>query len=85
MSTTATKAPRTSHQEASLGPILADAVYPLPVFMRLAGLDERGMRHARRRGLKVIQVGRRRYVRGVDFHEYLEGVVERARDSESFA
>ncbi len=54
-----------------LGPIANDQTYPLPVFMRLAGLSLWAMRAARRNGLKVHRVGKRAYVRGTDWSQYL--------------
>jgi hypothetical protein len=59
-----------------LGPISSEQVYPLEVFAKLTGLGAWGMRKARRAGLKVKTVGRRRYVRGIDWHEFL---AERSR------
>ena len=55
----------------SLGAIQAEAIYPLPEFQRLTGLGEAAMRKARRRGLVVTSIGRRRYVRGKDFYEFI--------------
>ena len=54
-----------------LGPISATEVYPLPLFMRLTGLSNWAMRQARRNGLKLKTAGRRKYVRGADWHEFL--------------
>jgi hypothetical protein len=56
---------------ASLGAIHAEAVYPLPEFQRLTGLGEAAMREARRKGLVITAIGRRRYVRGADFYEHV--------------
>lgn len=55
----------------SLGPIEAGASYPLPVFQRLAGLSAWGLRKAKHAGLRVRTVGRRRYVLGSDWLEFL--------------
>lgn len=52
--------------------IRADAVYPLPDFQRITGLGPRATRAAQRDGLKVVRVGRRSYVQGKSFLEYLE-------------
>ena len=59
------------NKTAGLGPIDTTAVYPLPVFMQRAGLSRWAFRQARRAGLKVKTVGRRRYVLGSDWHEFL--------------
>ena len=61
-----------SHTPAlNLGVILADATYPLPEFKRLSGLGEAALRQARRQGLMVTAIGRRRFVRGADFHAFI--------------
>jgi hypothetical protein len=56
----------------SLGEIRSDVIYPLPVFQRLAGLSAWALRQARRRGLKLRIVGRRKYVIGRDWLAHLE-------------
>lgn len=56
----------------SLGAIAADQSYPLPTFMRLTGLSLWAMRQARRKGLKLRTVGRRKFVLGSDWLKYLE-------------
>jgi hypothetical protein len=50
-----------------LEPIIADAIYPLPEFMRRTGLQKQSIREMRRTGLIVRRIGRRSYVRGADF------------------
>jgi hypothetical protein len=54
-----------------MGEISTEKVYPLPLFMRLTGLSDWAMRQARRRGLKLRTCGRRKFVRGADWHEHL--------------
>lgn len=61
----------TDRRADSLGEIAADRSYPLPTFQTLAGLSAWAMRMARRDGLKVRTVGRRKYVIGRDWLEYL--------------
>ena len=56
---------------ATLEPIKADEVYPLPLFQRNAGMSKHAMRTARRNGLPVKKIGRRKYVLGRDFLEYI--------------
>lgn len=58
-------------QTTNLGAIHAEAIYPLPEFQRLTGLGESAMREARRRGLVITTIGRRRYVRGADFCDHV--------------
>ena len=70
---TTTSGPRTP----SLGAIHAEAIYPLPEFLRLTGLGEAAMREARRRGLVITTIVRRRYVRGADFHEHVSRLAGR--------
>ncbi len=60
-----------STKAPDLGSISADESYPLPVFQRIAGLSAWAMRQARRDGLKVRTVGRRKYVMGRDWHDHL--------------
>jgi hypothetical protein len=55
-----------------LGPVAIDRVYPLKVFSELTGLGGWALRKAQRDGLRLCGVGRCKFVRGVDFHEYLE-------------
>jgi hypothetical protein len=71
---TSTAQPRTH----SLGAILAEAIYPLPEFQRLTGLGEAAMREARRKGLVITAIGRRRYVRGADFYEHVGRLADRS-------
>lgn len=54
-----------------LGVVLADATYPLQEFQRVSGLGEAALRQARRQGLVVTAIGRRRFVRGADFYEFV--------------
>jgi hypothetical protein len=71
---TSTAQPRPS----SLGAIHAEAIYPLPEFQRLTGLGEAAMREARRKGLVITAIGRRRYVRGADFYDHVGRLAGRA-------
>lgn len=57
---------------AQLGAIDSGQVYPLPVFMGLSGLSLWAMRQARRNGLPLKTVGRRKFVCGSDWLRYLE-------------
>ena len=59
---------------AALAPISRNEIYPLEVFQKRAGMNSWAMRMARKQGLKIRQVGRRRYVLGEDFYRYLEGL-----------
>jgi hypothetical protein len=58
-------------QASSLGVILSEATYPLAEFQKLSGLGEAALRMARRHGLVITAIGRRRFVRGVDFSEFV--------------
>jgi hypothetical protein len=58
----------------TLGAISVDATYPLEVFKPLSGLNDWALRQARRAGLRVLTLGRCRFVRGCDFHEFLANV-----------
>jgi hypothetical protein len=57
---------------ATSAPILADAVYPLAAFKAATKLDDWAMREARKAGLKVRRVGRRAYIVGADWIEFLK-------------
>ncbi|MEZ6038895.1 MAG: hypothetical protein R3C20_00215 [Planctomycetaceae bacterium] len=59
-----------------LAPIEDGVTYPLDEFTRRAGLGRHAMREARAKGLKVIRLGNRAYVRGSDFNAFL-GQLER--------
>lgn len=54
------------------GVISASEAYELREFARRMRLGEFAMREARAKGLKVIAVGRRRYVLGRHWLEFLE-------------
>ena len=58
-------------EAAQLGPSESDTAYPLPVFMQRAGLSRWAFRQARRNGLPVKVVGRRRYILGTDWLAFL--------------
>jgi hypothetical protein len=60
----------------SLGMILSDATYTLGEFQRISGLGEAALRKARRQGLVVSRVGRRGFVTGRDFQDYLGALSE---------
>ena len=52
--------------------ISVQEVYGLGEFQRRTGLGEWAMRKARQAGLKTTRIGVRRYVRGSDWHQFLE-------------
>ena len=54
------------------GVITADAVYTLDEIRERMKLGQAAMRQARRAGLKVRKIGRRRYVLGRDILAYVE-------------
>jgi len=68
-----------SPNRGSLGMILSDATYTLGEFQRISGLGEAALRKARRQGLVVIRVGRRGFVKGRDFQDYLGALSEDVR------
>ena len=53
------------------GVIEATATYSLPVFQSITQLGDSAMRQARRKGLAVRKVGRRSFVYGQDFNDFL--------------
>lgn len=66
---------------SALGAIHAEAVYPLAEFQRLTGLGEAAMREARRKGLAICTIGRRRFVRGADFHDHVRLLANRTTEA----
>ena len=56
---------------AASQPICVSDIYPVAEFRRRAGLTEAAMRAARRRGLPVLRTGKRAYVSGQDFLDFL--------------
>jgi len=59
-------------KQEHLAPIDANSIYPLPDFMRRTGLAKAAIRAMRRTGLIVRRIGRRSYVCGRDFQEWVE-------------
>lgn len=47
------------------------ATYSLAEFAKAAGLNADAVRAARRRGLRVLTIGRSRFVRGADWEQFL--------------
>lgn len=62
--------------QAALAPLSVHEVYPLEVFKQRSGLDAWALRQARRNGLRVVTIGRRRFVTGADFVAYIEQIAE---------
>ena len=56
--------------------IRADEAYTVPEFRRRAGLGDYAFREVRRAGLRIIEIGKKRYVRGCDWLEFLARVVD---------
>jgi hypothetical protein len=65
-----------NEKTADLAAVARDRVYPLPLFQQITGLSAWALRSARRGGLKMKTVGRRKYVRGEDWLDYLANVKE---------
>lgn len=55
----------------SIQPIEDGRVYPLPLFMKATGWGRHAMRQARQKGLRVVRVAGRCFVRGRDFNDFL--------------
>lgn len=58
------------------GVIDRDAAYSLREFSARAGLNAHALRAARRKGLRVVALGRKRYVLGSDWLRFLEQQAE---------
>jgi len=54
------------------GVIDRDAAYSLAEFRRRTGLGSHALRQVRAAGLRVVEVGRKRYVLGADWLRFLE-------------
>lgn len=52
-------------------PIVDSETYTLPGFMERSGMGRQAMASARRKGLRVIRIAGRAFVRGRDFNEFL--------------
>lgn len=57
-----------------LGTIEDGTTYPTPIFMKRAGIGKHALMMLRRKGLKVIRMGNRTFVRGRDFSAFLAGM-----------
>ena len=55
------------------GVIRVDEAYTVPEFCKRAGVGDRVWRKLRRE-MRVIEVGKKRYVRGADWLAYLGGI-----------
>ena len=53
------------------GAIQRDTIYPKETIMQYVGWGDFAMRSARRSGLKVLRAGKRVFVRGEDFSDWL--------------
>ncbi|WP_417383225.1 hypothetical protein [Gimesia sp.] len=58
----------------AIGQIDPDILYPLEEFKRVSGMGTCALRTARNAGLRMLQTGHRKYVKGQDFIDYLESV-----------
>lgn len=63
------------------GVIRADEAYTLTEFRKRTGLGSTAFRGARAAGLRVIALGRKRYVLGVDWIEFLKQVQVQEKSS----
>jgi hypothetical protein len=55
----------------TIQPIEDGKTYPLPNFMQVTGWGRHALRHARQKGLRVVKVSGRCFVRGKDFSDFL--------------
>lgn len=58
--------------ERTPGIITADSALTVAEFRRRAGLQQHAFAQARKAGLRVIEIGRKRYVLGADWLRFLE-------------
>ncbi len=50
--------------------------YTVAEFRRRTGLGDYAFRQCRKQGLRVVEVGKRRFIRGVDWHQFLAARAE---------
>lgn len=56
--------------------IRKDESYTVGEFRKRAGLGDYAYRRARKEGLRVVEIGKKRYVRGIDWLEHLDRAAE---------
>ena len=62
------------------GVIRADESYTVAEFKRRSGLGDYAFREARRAGLRIVSVGKKRFVLGGDWLVFLERAAEANRE-----
>jgi hypothetical protein len=67
---------RRERKPDQLGPIDSGSIYPSAVFRRLTGMEARSFRLARRAGLRAKRIGRRLFISGKDFADFVEALPE---------
>jgi len=68
------------HRLAGRGPIEADAVYPLSVFLKRLGIGRSSLTALRRRGLQIHLIGRRLFIDGGEAVAFLRNLWEGEAD-----
>lgn len=63
---------RHSGPDGAVQAIREDEIIPLPELAKRLGLGQSAMRAARRQGLKVRRIGRRKFILGRDLVTFLE-------------
>ncbi|NLX54560.1 MAG: hypothetical protein GXY58_05560 [Planctomycetaceae bacterium] len=61
-----------ANRSEDLAAIRPDEQYPVELFERMAGLGRAALREARRKGLRVVYVHGRAFVRGSDWMDYCD-------------
>ena len=56
----------------NLGEIRADVCYPLEAFKAVSGLNKTALSACRRRGLRMVREGKRTFIFGRDWLNYLD-------------
>jgi hypothetical protein len=70
------KAP-TSKASSQLGPVMANAVYPMREFGRLLDLHDKALADAQKQGLKTIKFGRQKFILGRDGLAFFQELADR--------
>ncbi|MBI1900915.1 MAG: hypothetical protein HYS13_07360 [Planctomycetia bacterium] len=73
----------TSATAITPGVISASEVYTLAEFKRRAALGDYALRQARRQGLRIIAVGKKQFVTGRDFLDFIARAAAQQAESEA--
>jgi hypothetical protein len=76
-----TEATQMANHSDALAPIRPDELYPGELFEQMTGLGRSAIREARRKGLKVLYVHARLFIRGSDWIAYCDEHGKETKDA----